>query len=101
MTKYKFTRLFTDHMGNPHTLPARNVDMIKKLGLHTTRLPDAGMEPQMVDGIKVWVTPRAEPMDRARGVRKSSTHRIMCECPKCGHHLSVGRLHQHSCDRRR
>lgn len=95
MTKHRFVRL------DGSDWPVHNHHMMKKLGLTKQRLPDEGMSPQMVDGIKVWVTPRAEPMDRARGVRKSSTHRILCECPNCGHVLSVGRLFQHNCERRR
>ena len=95
MTKHKFVNL-----RNPRC-HAHSADMMKKLGLTKQRLPDAGMEARMVDGIKVWVTPRAEPANKALDVRKSSTHRVLCECPTCGHVLSAGRMFQHNCDRRR
>lgn len=95
MTKHKFISLT-----NPNWV-AQSTDMMKKFGLTVVRWPDEGMAPRMIDGVKVWVTPRAEPANRALGVSKSSTHRVICECPGCGHHVSAGRLAQHNCDRRR
>lgn len=66
------------------------------------KLPREGMEPRIVQGIKVWVTPLMGPhrqyygWGRVRTV-KSSTHRVLAECPSCGRVLSAGRLHQHVC----
>jgi hypothetical protein len=54
--------------------------------------PELGLPPVVVQGIKVWVNP----MVRVPG-RKSSKHRVMCECPDCGAVLSAGRLFQHVC----
>jgi hypothetical protein len=65
------------------------------------KLPAEGMPPRMIQGIKVWVNP-AKPkqiVDRwgKPHIVKSSTHRVMAECPHCAQILSVGRLHQHIC----
>ena len=61
------------------------------LGLDPKRhLPKEGLGPQMVGNVEVWVTP-AGPY---KG-HKSSTHRVLCKCPKCGETMSAGRLHQH------
>lgn len=85
--KYQFVRL------NGSPWPAQHADMLKKLGVR--RLPEAGMSPRMVEGIKVWVTP----LEGERpGEGKRNGARIMCECPGCGHHVSAGRLAQHKCD---
>lgn len=58
-----------------------------------SKWPELGLPPVQVQGVKVWV----EPFQRRPGVRKSSKHRVMCECPNCGHVLSAGRLFQHVC----
>jgi hypothetical protein len=64
------------------------------LGLRATQhLPKEGLPPQIIQGIKVWVAPAVA---RADG-RKSSTHRVLAECPLCLQVLSAGRLHQHVC----
>jgi hypothetical protein len=78
--------------------------ILKRAGHHW---PDEGMEPRIVRGIetpkpgetniaiveiKVWVSPRGQFTGR-----KSSKHRVFCECPGCKKTLSVGRLHQHVC----
>lgn len=93
--KYKFVRL------DGSNWPVHNHHMMEKMGVTGGKWPDAGLPPRMVDGIKVWVNPRAPKADRALGVRKSSTHRVMCECPGCGDHMSAGRLFQHRCDAKR
>lgn len=90
--KYKFIRL------DGSTWPVHSHHMLEKLGVKGTKWPDDGMAPRMVDGIKVWVTPRAPAANRQLGIKKSSTHRVMCECPGCGDHMSAGRLFQHKCD---
>lgn len=92
--KYQFIRLD----GAPW--PAQAHDMMKKAGLPAEKWPDSGLAPFMVDGIKVWVNPANPKMDRAAGVPKSSTHRVMCECPGCGRVVSAGRLAQHKCGTR-
>lgn len=89
--KYKFVSL-----DNPNW-NAQTRDMMRKLGVEGNYWPDEGMSPRMVDGIKVWVTPRAP--KAGAGVRKSSTHRVLCECPGCGDVMSAGRLFQHKCIR--
>jgi hypothetical protein len=93
--KYKFVSLTNPNWN------AQSRDMMRKLGVVGQYWPDAGMSPRMVDGIKVWVTPRAEKANRALGIKKSSTHRVMCECPGCGLAMSAGRLFQHKCDAKR
>lgn len=79
--------------------PATNTDMLLILGeIHQATFPggkqwpDAGLPPTVVQGVKVWVNP----IVRVPG-RKSSKHRVMCECPGCGTVLSAGRLFQHVC----
>ena len=68
------------------------------------KLPTEGVEPHIIQGIKVWVTPLMGPRVPRCTSRyqrplegKSSTHRVLAECPDCGRVLSVGRLHQHVC----
>lgn len=90
--KYRFIRLD----GSPW--PAHSHHMLEKLGVKGGKWPDEGLGTRMVDGIKVWVLPRNEPANRELGIKKSSTHRVMCECPGCGEHMSAGRLAQHRCD---
>lgn len=65
------------------------------------KLPREGVPPQVIQGIKVWVNPAGprimvDKWGKER-VLKSSTHRVMAECPLCGKHMSAGRLHQHKC----
>lgn len=57
--------------------------------------PELGLPPTIIQGVKVWV----ERMVRVPG-KKSSKHRVLCECPGCKQVLSVGRLHQHVCKKR-
>lgn len=71
--------------------PAQSTDMKILLG-QGKNWPDAGLPVQVVQGVKVWV----KPIVRVPG-RKSSKHRVMCECPNCNTILSVGRLNQHVC----
>lgn len=73
--------------------PATNTDMLLILGAPKNKWPDAGLPVQVVQGVKVWV----KPILRVPG-KKSSKHRVMCECPTCYKVLSVGRLHQHVCE---
>lgn len=58
------------------------------LGLTKDRLPDEGIEPQIIQGVKVWVVPKAT---------KTQFIRTLCECPGCGRVLSVKCLDQHKC----
>lgn len=78
------------------TNPNRNAqshDVRYYLGLgEKGKLPVEGMLGRSLFGIWVWVEPL-----RGTHTRKRSTHRVRCECPSCGTHLSVGRLHQHVC----
>lgn len=67
------------------------------LGVTNGKYPAEGLPPRIVQGVKVWV----EPLPPAQpGQKKRSTHRVKCECPKCGHVMSAGRMHQHKCDAR-
>lgn len=78
---------------NSYGWPVTSYNMREILGLGAMgKLPVEGMDARIVQGVKVWVTPL---VGVAR--RKRSTHRVLCECPECGMHLSVGRLHQHRC----
>lgn len=62
------------------------------LGLDVdAHLPAAGLAPQILQGIKVWVAP----LDPARSHRR--VHRVRAECPDCQKEMSAGRLHQHVC----
>lgn len=58
---------------------------------HKAKWPQAGIEPRFLHGVKVWVNPLNPNRKSAR------EHRVMCECPKCGKQMSLGRLHQHVC----
>lgn len=60
-----------------------------------SKWPDTGILPVIVQGVKVWVNP----IPAVKPPRKSSKHRAMCECPGCGQEMSVGRLHQHKCEK--
>jgi hypothetical protein len=76
---------------------AQNTDMLNLIGAAhgnpgLKNWPDAGFPPVKIQDISVWV----RPIERVPG-KKSSKHRVMCMCPKCGHVLSAGRLHQHVC----
>jgi len=89
--KYKFVSLVNPNW-NAHTH-----EIMKKLGITKEKWPDSGLAPVMVDGIKVWVNPANPKQNRALGIKKSSTHRVMCECPGCARVMSAGRLFQHKC----
>ncbi len=85
--------------------PAHTNELRKLLGLaDKAKLPAAGLAPVVVQGIKVWIEPAPAPVMRTiqwsgkQVVAKSSTHRVMAECPHCGKHMSAGRLQQHKCD---
>lgn len=76
-------------------------EVIRALGFTYGRPPMGGTDERDVDvarvgTVRVWVEPLLH-RTVGPGVRlfKRSTHRVMCQCPKCGHVLSVGRLHQH------
>lgn len=68
-------------------------EMLETLGVVGGKLPKEGLEARDIQGIKVWVEPSRPP---ANG-RKSSRHRVLCQCPNCSQILSAGRLHQHKC----
>lgn len=60
--------------------------------LGVKRLPDEGMSVREIQGVQVYVLPRAP-----KNGRKSSRHRVMAIC-NCGRIVPVGRLHQHKCE---
>lgn len=88
-------------------LPMHSGEMLETLGLKAGgHLPIEGMPERVIQGVRVWVTPapaRRDPESlpkfgpSVRTSGKSSTHRVMCECPTCGAVLSAGRLFQHRC----
>lgn len=86
-----------DLAGGKHW-PAQNREVLEMLGVATSRLPKEGLEPRLVQGIKVWVKPAYPKLEGVplRDQRKESRHRIMVECPACKKEMSLGRLHQHS-----
>lgn len=82
----------------PHGRHAQSTDMFLLLSaahedFFSGKWPEAGLKPIVIQGVKVWV----KPIIRLPNCRKSSKHRVMCECPECKMILSVGRLHQHVC----
>ena len=79
---------------NEYERDVQNSDMLKLLGIEGTHLPVDGMPPRIIQGVKVWVTPKPA---LKPGLRHSATHRVMCECSLCGKHMSRGRLFSHYC----
>lgn len=74
---------------------ASNTDMKALLGLRPgQKLPAEGMPERLIQGVRVYVTPKGAGRKR---ILKSSKHRIMAICGQCYAHVSVGRLHQHKC----
>lgn len=76
--------------GYRHTM--HSTKMLEALGVIGGKLPKDGLAPRMVQGVRVWAVPFVEGRPR-----KSSQHRVRCECPDCGVELSAGRLFQHKC----
>jgi hypothetical protein len=76
--------------------------LYRLLNVSGSKLPAAGIPVQVIQGIKVWVTPARTDLGtrlvfgKVRKV-KSSTHRVLVMCPTCAQVLSAGRLHQHIC----
>ncbi len=70
---------------------ANTTDIFLLLG-QKHKWPDEGIPEQLVQGVRVYVTPAV----RVPG-RKSSKHRAMAIC-NCGQHVPCGRLHQHRCE---
>lgn len=68
--------------------PADVRDMFVMLGIDGNKLPDEGIAPQVIQGIKVWVTPK---VDKPRFIR------TMAQCPVCHREMAVSRLQQHKC----
>ena len=77
----------------------QSAEVLETLGVVGGHLPPNGMAPRYIQGVRVWVAPvRVNLGLNWRGrPRKSSQHRVMCECPGCGRVLSLGRLAQHVC----
>jgi hypothetical protein len=79
---------------------AQNPEMLRLLGLPAkAKLPEAGMAPRYIQGIKVWINPIPEgpPCPRRLNPGTVRPHRIMAQCPLCAKAVSAGRLFQHVC----
>ena len=80
--------------------PAHSGYVLSLLGVK--RLPEAGMEPRYIQGIKVWVEPLKgeRPLSFSPGGQrrfgKRQGHRVMAACPRCSKIMSAGRLPQHA-----
>ncbi len=102
MKNFQFKAPYTLRDGRQIEMRAHASLMKTLLGLPLkSKLPAQGMEPRVIQGVKVWVEPAPDPVfinkwGRTR-LLKRSTHRVMAECPDCGKHLSAGRMHQHVC----
>jgi hypothetical protein len=70
---------------------AHSHEMLAFLGVR--KLPVEGMDWREIQGVRVCVRPLVKRIDG----KKSSTHRVIAECPNCHKLLSAGRLHQHVC----
>lgn len=75
---------------------------IKELMGLPKKLPKTAVAPQIIQGVKVWVNAavvktRVVPWSGKTVNVKSSTHRVMAQCPQCGWTGSAGRLAQHTC----
>lgn len=85
---------------NDYGRNAHSHDVLPMLGIPAGgHLPPEGMPPRKIQGITVYVKPAAPSVQVARWGKlvtaKSSRHRVMCVCPLCAKHVSLGRLHQH------
>jgi hypothetical protein len=70
-------------------------EMLDRLGVK--RLPDEGMPERVIDGVRVYVAPKPEPVYFSSGRRRHMSRvRVMAIC-ECGKHVAVGRLNQHKC----
>lgn len=69
-------------------------DTLKALLGVKGKLPSEGVEPVMVQNVRVWVLSKAEVSHR--DVKRP--HRIMAACPKCWKTVPASRLQQHRCD---
>lgn len=86
---------------NKYGRSAHEMHIKEMLGL-PRKLPEHAVPAQVIQGVKVWVNPPLSPEYRTRYDGKvvkvhRAMHRVMCECPKCGADMSVGRLAQHKC----
>lgn len=69
-------------------------ELYARLGLNPLRhLPDIGIGPIDVDGILVYVKPKALATNQGRR-RQGQTKRTFAIC-RCGTHVEAGHLHQH------
>lgn len=81
---------------NPHALksvkypgrPMHVAELYGVLGLSKARLPDAGLAPQIIQGVLIWVVPRTT---------KQQFIRTFCQCPGCSRTLTLKNLNQHIC----
>lgn len=80
--------------------PAHSSQVMRHLGLDPKgKLPEDGMPPRKIDGIRVWVEPllpKDERRARDRKFMATRPHRVMAECPLCYKAMSAGRLPQHA-----
>ena len=77
---------------------ATNRDFKVHFGLDPlAKWPRHGLEPIIIEGWKVWVTPSPGTTSSGSPGRrhKSSTHRVLTQCPQCLKVFSAGRIRQH------
>lgn len=68
-------------------------ELKKAMGVDTQDWPDSGVRRMFVQGIAVWVEPKDHGL---REFKRGKLIRAMCECPRCGKVLAIGRLWQHA-----
>lgn len=72
-----------------HVTNMHHTDLYAALGLDPKRkLPDAGLGPQYIGNVCVWVVPRVPGTNQ-------DAKRVWCRCPYCHRDLTAGKYHQH------
>lgn len=78
-------------------------ELYTRLGIIGSKLPDAGLPLQYIDGVAIYVAPKNDrPICPTAShlfklTRTQAYHRVRFICPDCGRHISVGRINQHVC----
>ena len=78
-----------EYNGRTYKSQMRHDQLYAALGLNPKRhLPDAGLPPQLVGNVEVWV-------DAKIPGKNQDAKRVWCKCPACGKVLTAGKLQQH------